>query len=121
MAALLPRAVAEPSVVLPLLKLAMPLKVLRPCVAVLDELARNYRSSVVLCTATQPALKAPNVAAGLEGFEGGLENVRELAPEPARLFERLKRVTVKQVGTLDDAALHRTSSGTLQPRRPLGC
>lgn len=83
----------------------MPLKVLRPCVAALDELARNYRSSIVLCTATQPALKAPDVAAGIEGFEGGLENVRELAPEPAKLFERLKRVTVKHVGTLDDAAL----------------
>jgi CRISPR-associated endonuclease/helicase Cas3 len=83
----------------------MPLKVLRPCVAALDELARNYRSSVVLCTATQPALKAPDVAAGLEGFEGGLENVRELAPEPAKLFERLKRVTVKHVGVLDDATL----------------
>jgi CRISPR-associated endonuclease/helicase Cas3 len=83
----------------------MPLKVLRPCVAALDELARNYRSSVVLCTATQPALTAPDVAAGLEGFEGGLENVRELAPEPAKLFERLKRVTVKHVGALDDATL----------------
>ena len=83
----------------------MPLKVLRPCVAALDELARSYRSSIVLCTATQPALKAPDVAAGLEGFEGGLENVRELAPEPARLFERLKRVTVKHVGMLDDATL----------------
>lgn len=83
----------------------MPLKVLRPCVAALDELARNYRSSVVLCTATQPALKAPDVAAGLEGFEGGLENVRELAPEPARLFEQLKRVTVRHVGALDDSDL----------------
>lgn len=85
----------------------MPLKVLRPCVAALDELTRNYRSSVVLCTATQPALKAPDVAAGLEGLDGGLENVRELAPEPARLFEQLKRVTVKHVGTLDDATLLR--------------
>jgi CRISPR-associated endonuclease/helicase Cas3 len=83
----------------------MPLKVLRPCVAALDELARNYRSSIVLCTATQPALKASDVAAGLEGFEGGLENVRELAPEPPKLFERLKRVTVKHVGVLDDADL----------------
>lgn len=83
----------------------MPLKVLRPCVAALDELACNYRSSIVLCTATQPALKASDVAAGLEGFEGGLKNVRELAPEPAKLFERLKRVTVKHVGTLEDEAL----------------
>ena len=34
----------------------LPLEFLRPCVATLDELARNWRTSVVLCTATQPAL-----------------------------------------------------------------
>lgn len=67
----------------------MPLKLLRPCVAAIDELARNYRTSVILCTATQPALEAPD-------FEGGLSGVRELAPEPARLFEKLERVRVRR-------------------------
>ena len=52
----------------------LPLKLLRPCVAVLDELALNYRTSVVLCTATQPALSAA------AGFKDGFGNVRELAP-----------------------------------------
>jgi CRISPR-associated endonuclease/helicase Cas3 len=37
----------------------IPLHVLRPCVAALDELARNYGCTVVLCTATQPALQEP--------------------------------------------------------------
>ncbi|MDA8453647.1 CRISPR-associated endonuclease Cas3'' [Acidovorax sp. GBBC 3334] len=76
----------------------MPLRLLKPCVATIDELARNYRASVVLCTATQPALEAP-------AFEGGLTGVRELAPEPARLFQQLERVRVRHIGTLDDAAL----------------
>lgn len=76
----------------------MPLKLLRPCVATIDELARNYRASVVLCTATQPALEAP-------AFEGGLTGVRELAPEPARLFQQLERVRVRHIGTLSDEAL----------------
>ena len=76
----------------------LPLKLLRPCVATIDELARNYRTSVVLCTATQPALNAPK-------FEGGLTGVRELAPEPAALFQKLDRVRVRHVGTLSDEAL----------------
>jgi len=77
----------------------LPLKLLRPCVTAMDELALNYRTSVVLCTATQPALNAS------EGFAGGLQNVRELAPDPPELYRQLRRVTVKHVGRLDDAAL----------------
>lgn len=76
----------------------MPLKLLRPAVAAIDELARNYHSSVVLCTATQPALEAP-------AFEGGLQDVRELAPEPPELFRRLERVRIRHLGLLDDVAL----------------
>ncbi|GAB3380511.1 CRISPR-associated endonuclease Cas3'' [Azotobacter armeniacus] len=76
----------------------LPLKLLRPCVAAIDELALNYKASVVLCTATQPALEAPD-------FVGGLREVRELAPEPARLFESLKRVRVHHMGSLSDEAL----------------
>lgn len=79
---------------------ALPLKLLLPCVAALDELALNYRASIVLCTATQPALNAPQ-------FEGGFTNVRELAPDPERLFETLARVTVKVTGPLDDDELTR--------------
>lgn len=76
----------------------LPLKLLRPAVAAIDELARNYRSSIVLCTATQPALNAPD-------FRGGLEKVRELAPNPPELFRKLDRVRVRHVGNLDDDAL----------------
>jgi CRISPR-associated endonuclease/helicase Cas3 len=76
----------------------MPLQFLRPCVAMLDELALNYRTSIVLCTATQPALNAPE-------FAGGFKDVLELAPHPEALFERLARVTVVSAGTLDDEAL----------------
>ncbi|HHX6309758.1 TPA: CRISPR-associated endonuclease Cas3'' [Pseudomonas aeruginosa] len=76
----------------------LPLKLLRPCVAALDELALNYRCSPVLCTATQPALQSPD-------FVGGLQDVRELAPEPGRLFRELERVRVQALGSLEDAAL----------------
>lgn len=75
----------------------LPLKLLRPCVAAIDELARNYRTSLVLCTATQPALKAS------DEFKGGLENVRELAPDRERIFAGLRRVTLRHVGAASDA------------------
>ncbi len=73
----------------------IPLHVLRPAVAVLDELVRNYGSSIVLCTATQPALKAPE-------FKGGFEKVRELAPDPPSLHQQLARVTIVHEGMLSD-------------------
>ncbi len=76
----------------------MPLKLLRPCVATIDELARNYRTSVVLCTATQPALEATALG-------GGLSGLRELAPVPSRLFQRLQRVRVRHVQTWSDEVL----------------
>ena len=78
----------------------MPLPLLRPCVAALKELVRNYASSVVLCTATQPALQAP-------GFPRGFEDVREIAPDVPGLFAALRRVTVRNIGRQDDAALAR--------------
>ncbi|MCW3474919.1 CRISPR-associated endonuclease Cas3'' [Limobrevibacterium gyesilva] len=81
----------------------MPLPLLRPCVAALKELARNYGSSVVLCTATQPALAAP--APDKAGFPGGFKAPRELAPDVPALFAALRRVTVRDIGTQDDAAL----------------
>lgn len=69
----------------------LPLHVLRPCMAALDELARNYGASVVLCTATQPALRTQ------QGFRYGLDipDDRELAPDPRNLYSALKRVRVE--------------------------
>ena len=64
----------------------MPLALLRPCVAALQELAANCGATVVLCTATQPALRPD------KGFV--IDPPRELAPDPRRLYRALKRVTV---------------------------
>ncbi|RBH89886.1 CRISPR-associated helicase/endonuclease Cas3 [Xanthomonas oryzae pv. oryzae] len=77
----------------------LPQTLLRPCVALLDELARNYRVSPVLCTATQPALRQD------QGFPGGLEQVEELVAEPKVLYAQLRRVRVRHVGALEDDAL----------------
>src|SRR3984957_16815661 len=78
----------------------IPLHVLRPCIAALDELARNYRCTIILCTATQPALQEPRFPGG---FQIGPE--RELAPDPARLHRELKRTTERLPGAMTDDEL----------------
>lgn len=84
----------------------IPLPLLRPCVAALKELARNYNTTIVLSTATQPALiERPDDPQN--SFSGGFEadRVVELAPDPPRLFQVMKRVTVVPIGEQDDDAL----------------
>ena len=69
----------------------LPLPLLRPCMAALQELTANYNASAVLCTATQPALRQQ------DGFNNGfpIDHTRELAPDPKGLYARLKRVKVE--------------------------
>ncbi|MCK0206696.1 CRISPR-associated endonuclease Cas3'' [Starkeya koreensis] len=77
----------------------LPLPLLLPSLAAIEQLALNYRTSVILCTATQPALRridgalldAKRVPLGLD-----LPEARELAPDPAGLYARLRRVAVER-------------------------
>jgi CRISPR-associated endonuclease/helicase Cas3 len=63
---------------------ALPSGVLRPVTAVLDQLVRYYRCSVVLCTATQPALG--------KVFYGFVPV--EIARDPPSLFRALDRTDI---------------------------
>jgi CRISPR-associated endonuclease/helicase Cas3 len=87
----------------------LPRPLLAPCAQALDELARNYHCSIVLCTATQPALDAEKFKAarpGAPAHPAGLPLAgRELAPDPARLSEQLERARLVHKGDMDDAAL----------------
>lgn len=73
----------------------LPLHLLRPTLLALDELARNYGCTIIFCTATQPALSDAR-------FQDVIGAMRELAPEPAKLFDTFRRVTVRHVGALND-------------------
>ena len=68
----------------------LPLKLLKPTVDMLKELARRYKVSIVLCTATQPALEIESRY--MEGFEPG--SVDDIVPEERAKehFRALKRV-----------------------------
>ncbi len=82
----------------------LPLALLRPTLAAIEELTLNYGTSAVLCTATQPATtdQWPDGSAGLPG---GLRNVREIIDDPDALYKRLRRVTVQKSRTLTLDAL----------------
>lgn len=72
----------------------LPANFLLPCLEALRELAANYRTSVVLCTATQPALSLNSE------FQKGLEGVREIVPDPRGLYNAFRRVEVERAGVL---------------------
>ena len=77
----------------------IPLPLLKPCIRMLDELARNYGCTILLCTATQPALDQRDLPGGLP-LEG-----RELAPDPQGLARQLRRARMVRAGPLDNNAL----------------
>ena len=77
----------------------LPTQLLRPCVAMIKELALNYRTSLVMCTATQPALRLE------DGFDNGFDQPKELAPGPIQLHKSLERVVVEYIGERNDDQL----------------
>lgn len=77
----------------------LPMDFLLPCLEALRELTINYGTSVVLCTATQPALhKRPD-------FPHGIEEIHEIVNDSRELYETLKRVEVKYIGAASDSSV----------------
>lgn len=77
----------------------IPVELLRPALALLRELVLNYGCSIVLCTATQPALEHR------DDFKLGLEGVRPIIRNPVPLFHALRRAEVRTIGKLTDREL----------------
>ncbi len=67
----------------------LPPELLTPILSALRELVASYGSSIVICTATQPALGRE------QGRPEGFERVHEIVPPALRLFERLRRVRAR--------------------------
>ena len=69
----------------------MPRKFVQPILSMIEDLANNWHSTFLFCTATQPAFEKskeedPRWAPG---------TVQEIMPQPRELFARLKRVEVE--------------------------
>lgn len=77
----------------------LPVDLLEPTLRALKELAENYGATVVLCTATQPAVHRRG------SFHIGLDGVREIMPDPRGLYESLRRVQIADRGKMTDTEL----------------
>lgn len=77
----------------------LPAPFLRPCVAVISELVKNYGCTAVLCTATQPVLEPL--------FRTYLPEISfcELCPKREEMYERFRRVRYEYLGRLSDEEL----------------
>ena len=70
---------------------ALPVEFLAPCLRSLKELQSHYGTSIVLCTATQPAIHKN------EDFKIGLDSPTEIIPDPSALYTSLKRVHTQRL------------------------
>lgn len=73
----------------------LPLHSLLPCVKAIQMLIKSYQVSVVLCTATQPALEH-----WLNPFP-----VKEICQDHVEIFQKLKRTQIKKLGRITDEDL----------------
>lgn len=71
----------------------LPGNYLKPCVAMMEELLLNYGVSIVLCTATQPAL--------LQFFSKSIIPT-ELCPRMDEQFQYFERVKYQDIGTITE-------------------
>ena len=87
----------------------LPVTLLKPCLRVLDLLVKQYGCTIVLCTATQPAIEYR------EGeFEIGLDKVRHIIDDAPALYRRLGRVEVRDAGSLSSEELAERMAGMEQ-------
>lgn len=75
----------------------LPPEFLQPILDVLNLLTKHYGVTVVLCTATQPALSTRRYFDARQSLRG-LDNVREIIDDPDALYHALERVQVRLPG-----------------------
>lgn len=91
---------------------SLPIGHLTPILDLLKELTRSYHVSIVLSTATQPALGQRST--GIGGQFGGFEQVNEIVPDPLRTFAVLKRADIIWPKKIDEACSWENLAGEIE-------
>ena len=86
----------------------LPLDFLTPCISAIAQLVQHYRSTAVLCTATQPALDP-----FFKEFASGY-SLQEITPGTDRLYEALRRTVLCDLGVLSNEELAARLVGSSQ-------
>lgn len=90
----------------------LPPEFLQPILDTLNLLVRHYGVTVVLCTATQPALSSTRYFDASHNLRG-LENVREIMEAPGDLYAQLKRVQIHLPADWNQATSWQDVAGAL--------
>lgn len=70
----------------------LPLEYIAPCMTAISELILNYKSTAVLCSATQPCI---------DKYKYTSIKTTEIITNPVDLFNRMKRVEYKNIGKIN--------------------
>lgn len=74
----------------------LPIEYMKPCLSMLSELVSNYNSTVILCSATQPAIAK---------YLPGNINVAEICEDTKEAYEFFKRTQVSNMGKIPEEDL----------------
>jgi len=74
----------------------LPIQFLKPCLLAVSELVKNYGSTAVLCTATQPSIN--------ELLPSSVKSI-EIMDNPKQLYDDFKKVKAVKKGEMDDDTL----------------
>jgi CRISPR-associated helicase Cas3/CRISPR-associated endonuclease Cas3-HD len=83
----------------------LPIQYLKPCLLAVAELVKNYGSTAILCTATQPSINR---------FLPEFIKPFEIMQDPKQLYKDFKKVSISKKGEMDDEILAREINGLEQ-------
>lgn len=95
----------------------LPPALLQPILSMLQTLVSDYGTTVVFCTATQPAFRRR------PGFEGGIppDEIREMVPDNAMLFQSLQRTKAIWPRSPDQRTLWKDLASRLAAQKQVLC